>query len=200
KSRYGRAYWHREHQLPGVSACPEHCIPLICSGIACDSRATQYISLDRYLETNPKSSPIQSVVPMKFRIKIAKSFTWLLRNKPQSTDMKWIRERYFFELAEKAFASYTQRVHLQELSKRIVDFFSPEVLKELGCSLQVNARKNEFGATWLLRLLRSSPGQPTQPLHHILFCIFLGYSMEQFFLLPKQIQYFGTPPWPCLNP
>jgi len=44
------------------------------------------------------------------------------------------------------------------------------------------------------------PKHVQQPLHHLLLINFLGLTAEEFFSLPEELNYFGDPPWPCLNP
>ncbi len=197
-SQFGRAYWHREHQLPGVTVCPKHSLPLIASDVR-TATSTRYLSLDQYLSANPDLSPIQSVIPMELRMQIAQSSVWLLQNQPRTVDLSWIRERYGFELAKRKLASYTQHIRVNSLIEKFFQFFSPSIFDELRCNLVKGNNITGYGDTWLSRLLRPSD-YSAQPLHHILLCLFLGYSAEQFFILPRKLQYFGSPPWPCLNP
>ncbi|MCA9181952.1 MAG: TniQ family protein [Planctomycetales bacterium] len=59
ESRYAEAYWHIEHQLPGVWLCPEHGVELMCSAVESGGRYRHsFVPLDVSVCSNETASGI----------------------------------------------------------------------------------------------------------------------------------------------
>ncbi|HML31958.1 TnsD family transposase [Sporomusa sphaeroides] len=191
---YGEAYWHRTHQLQGVTVCPRHLSRLsdseICVSPPQNKTAFKTVSegtdLDRFWKSEYLGFPHANV---------AQAIQWILDNKTPVLGFENIRERYLTLLQRKDLTTYRRRVRQEELAEAINGFFSPEYLKEVYSTIEYVQSDN-----WLARLLRRQRSA-CHPLRHVLLILFLEKTPEEFFTgCFKKISPFGEGPWPCLNP
>jgi hypothetical protein len=99
-------------------------------------------------------------------------------------------------MSERGLTSYSGCVRADELLRRFRRHYPAGILKALRCELEGREVRK---VNWLLRLVRDSK-HVQSPLHHLLLINFLGSTTQDFFSLPVELNYFGEPPWPCLNP
>jgi hypothetical protein len=195
RKRFGEAFWHRVHQVPGVEVCPLHEILLQNSKAPARNVITRYefISAERALK-EISVQPTVTDVPCEIFVKIARDAYWLLSQPNLSQEPKSLHDRYRRVLVDLNLATYRGRVDSNALLNRFRGMYSPELLNLLHC--EIDERVNE---NWLLRLVRTSRcAQHT--LHHLLLLHCLGHTAETFFSISSDWQPFGVAPWPCLNP
>jgi hypothetical protein len=196
RERFGECYWHRVHQLPGVSVCPEHNVELHDSSVNIKTRTTRYkyVSAEQAINNLNRTGDIIAAKEPRL-LRITQDTFWLLNTTTVQSCPEDIRLRYLNELANLELATYSGQIRVQKLIPKFVNFFGAEFLQQLGCPLDL-----EMEHSWLLRMLRSKTSA-IAPICHILLMQFLGYSAEEFFALPVTIDKpFGDAPWPCLNP
>jgi Tn7-like transposition protein D/TniQ protein len=197
--RYGEPYWHRIHQTPGVEVCLTHSVFLSISGVSVRNRGNgQAFMTARH--ANAELLPVSRVarqLDAKNRehsvlINIARDAAWILNTQIEVPDQAMLRRRYLRLLLERKLATYAGTVgsHVR-LKAQFIDYYSSELLQQLGCGLEVQYH-------WLRRLVNDWK-RSRHPLHHLLLMQFLDCPAEEFFRLPIEVEPFGKGPWPCLN-
>jgi hypothetical protein len=191
-------YWHRLHQLPGVIICPRHAIFLEESeGFTRHPRNNwRLIPAKALIHSLPSRSLNPGDTRHAVLAAVARDSEWLLNNPRLSSEPDALRNRYLRLLIDRGFATYSGSIHVGKLLNSFKRHFPVSVLKHLGCEL---AGRGKIKDNWLLRLVRKN-NHSHHPLYHLLLINMLGSSVEKFFSLPSELQYFGEGPWPCLNP
>jgi hypothetical protein len=196
RQRYGEAYWHRLHQLPGVEVCPDHQVYLLQSKTRVQNPTTRhlFIAADQAIQSVNLRSLAPASPHHKILLKIDQDAAWLLNYYSSGSDLKSLRNRYLDLLADRDLATYNGRVRVGALLKEFCCYYPPDLLNRLQCRVDAQSQHN-----WLFRLVRS-PKSAQHPLYHLLLTQFLGHSVGSFLRLPNQFRLFGQSPWPCLNP
>jgi hypothetical protein len=195
KEQFSEYYWHRLHQLPGIEACPEHEVRILNSQIRIQNPQTrhEFVSAERGIQIPQSRSYNLLNSHQDILLKIAQNAAWLLGQQALSLRLDVLAKRYRELLAERDLATYSGRVRVSELLNRFCEFYSPELLEQFQCQIDLESQHN-----WLFRLVRSPKGSQ-HPLRHLLLMQFLGHTAESFFKLPQQFKPFGKGPWLCLN-
>lgn len=192
---FGEKYWHRDHQIPGVSVCHLHKAWLEHSNVQIHDRKTrhQFIAAEEALRLLPSSRAIDSSRLCDTLLFIADGAAWLLQQRELSPGLEFLRDAYKRALIRRDLATYTGRIRMAELQEAFASYYSDNILSYLHCSLSRQSPDN-----WLARLVRK-PDSSQHPLQHLLLMHFLGSSIEAFFSDPVDSHPFGIGPWPCLN-
>lgn len=194
----GEIYWHRAHQLPGISVCPSHQVFLESSSVSLREGRKHLLFIPAEKATG--LVPLRPIDPAnrthQILFRIAQDATWLLNHPIMGTDLNTLYNRYLRLLIDKGFAGYTGSIHVAKLLDEFRRYYPPSLLKHLHCGLMVS---DQVKSNWLLRLVRP-PKHARHPLYHLLLMQFLGCTAEEFFQLPSELSFFGEGPWPCLNP
>lgn len=191
-------FWHRIHQAPGVEVCPTHKIFLSNSEIRMRGRrngqafvtakqATANLSLKRMAPRplNPNDREHQIL------LKLAQDAAWILQKRIEVSSLDVLHRRYLRLLLERKLATYGGTVHHAQLKAQFLDYYSPALLEQFGCSMELRNH-------WLRRLINDWK-RSHHPLHHLLLMQFLGCPAREFFQLSPEVEPFGKGPWPCLN-
>jgi len=190
-------YWHREHQLPGVLVCYKHKVFLEDSSITRFARKNQqeYISAEKSI-TDPKPPRFidRNNKEHSILLTIAEEAYWLLNNGYSIHLSSSLNEKYLIELQKQGFASQNIRVKANSFLQAFEDYYSKNLLSELGVSFDKEYRKS-----WPVQLM-SNYRTVREPLYHILLIQFLGHKVDEFLTLTISPNPFGEGPWPCLNP
>jgi hypothetical protein len=194
--RFGEKYWHRDHQVPGVSVCHLHKVWLEYSNVQIHDRKTrhQFIAADEALRLLRSSRAIDiSSRLCDTLLFIADGVAWLLQQRELSPGLEFLHDAYKRALIRRDLATYGGRVRMAELQETFAIYYPDDVLSYLHCHLNKQSLDN-----WLARLVRKPDGSQ-HPLQHLLLMFFLGIPIEAFFSNPSDTHPFGTGPWPCLN-
>ncbi len=136
---YGECYWHRLHQIPGVLVCPVHEIMLEDSFVKM-LRGQSDIEF-RSAECSV-SDMQQRKIPTRSHtllVQIANNAKWLLEQKI-SLEQNYIQQRYLKLLAYHGFVTATGKVRYSRLKSAILDYYSPDLLEDLGCNIRELAK------------------------------------------------------------
>ncbi|HWT02905.1 MAG TPA: TnsD family transposase [Pyrinomonadaceae bacterium] len=197
QERFGETYWHRIHQIPGVLVCPAHEVFLQTSPVF----TTHSRNRHRFV-TAEESTGIAPAEGLDYSngghlayLNIARGAQWLLAQGSLYSTPDGIRNRYLRLLISLGFAGYSGCLYAEKLAAAIYARFDAAQLERLHCSFTGRDRRKD---NWILRLFRR-PKHSQHPLRHLVAVEILGTTVESFFGLPAELEFFGTGPWPCLN-
>jgi hypothetical protein len=193
REKFGRGYWRRSHQLPGLGVCVTHRCWLEESSVPAHG-INGYITAECAL---PENLPIPRFIDLgnlddRIVLDLAEDAVWLL-NHPQPSDVEGLNRRYVTALAEHGWATYKGSLYPARFTEAFLKRFPVSILKKLGCEIE-DRHPRHWLARWLEKDLY------VHPLRHLLVITLLGYRAESFFALSREWKPFGDPPWPCLNP
>lgn len=193
--QYDETYWHRIHQLGGISVCSNHQCFLEDSCVEIGRFSTDFFhNANKYIPItlNASRSLDLSKKHHQILIKLAKDAEWLLANPISSFNSSIIRDRYFNTLLKQGFAYYNGRAKHTKLFNACEEFFSKEIFNDVG-------RKSKRNK-WLSILVdKSTVGSVYHPIRHLLLITFLGFTAQDFFTSFIEFKPFGDSPYPCLN-
>lgn len=187
-------YWHRVHQLPGISVCPVHQHHLVNSRVRTRSPRIiyQFVSAEQAIEQAQRNPKMGIEADPKLNT-LAHNADWLLRHPNLNPNEGFAAQRYQNLLYDCGLASRSGRVQVRDLLHEFYTYYSSSLLNRLGCEMDPVAEN------WLVRIVRNSSGAQ-HPLYHLLLITFLNCPIDKFFTAPGPSKSFGSPPWPCLNP
>lgn len=195
RKEYNETYWHRLCQLPGILVCPFHSCFLENSSVKWERgigshfySAEECVSLKKPRLLKKTSADHQKL------ISLAGNAEWLLSQNHISIGNSEIRGRYYNQLLKNELAYYNGRIRNNKLYKAFQNYYSPSLLKALGCSIESSHR------SWIFRIVeKSKTGIIHHPVRHLLMMIFLGFTAKEFFTSFVEYKPFIDPPYPCLN-
>ena len=179
KEKYGEPYWHRQHQIFGVSICSTHKTVLLNSNIlfaSCDSKA--YFCPTELEESLAKDSEQLDNTEIEIATQIAYEIQWLFDNFITAHNL-WIkngesfRDIYLFVLRKKGFTTPGGSVLTSQFKIDFAQFYGKYLhLWDLDFSLTKQS-------CWPTKMLRSETRQFSF-LRHALMMKYLGGSVDQF--------------------
>lgn len=211
--KYGETYWHRIHQIPGISLCSKHIIHLSDSNVHIHSdNKHEYIyaseenclfelingvSKQTALESREMLNKLNNVMNFeeyynKLCILIG-NVELLLNRQYNSRPSMWFRENYINKLIELELANVNGQVRQQDLINSFNSFYGKDLLYILQSSVNADDESN-----WLSQIVRKHR-KTFQPLRHLLMIQFLGITLDDLFVKKVENKSFGEAPWPCLN-
>jgi hypothetical protein len=196
REHFGEIYWHRVHQVLGAELCPIHGVFLE------NSRAPRHYFKNpaRFFSANkaihiasPRlfdSSNLDHIILLK----VAADISWLLNWHDYTFDPNSLHARYYNLLLKHGMAYYNGRIKTPALTKSLMNFYSPELLKKFQCAISNKHQR------WVFRTTHPETTAVAQhPIRHLLIATFLGCTAEEFFSSSYIHKPFGDGPWPCLN-
>lgn len=212
KKKFGEAYWHRIHQVPGIYVCAKHQIPTQNSNVFLRSKnkheficATEGNCFfndkgevnNEIVASNLLMSKVEKVISsrdlLKKYCKLAKNVELLLSGKYERRPYSWFWKKYNNRLIECGFANVNGRVDQKKLIREFKAYYGEELLSVL----QSNIREDNYN-NWLSQIVRK-PRKSFHPIRHLLVIEFLNMSIDEVFNGSIQNKPFGEGPWPCLN-
>ncbi|MFS0873629.1 TnsD family Tn7-like transposition protein [Paenibacillus xylanilyticus] len=191
--KVGVAYWHRSHQLTGVSVCVEHQCYLLDSSIhyAQKGKKHEFIPLESIL---PENIPLPLEGSNK-EVDIAQRSIDLLTMTYEPLGLEAVRKYYLYKLQDMGFLTAGGNIRFMDLIPQFNSFYGSTFLITLGSTLDIGSQ-----CTWLHKMLRK-PRHATHPLRHVLMQYFLDMSMRDIVERDQynKVNAFGIGPWPCLN-
>ncbi|MEM8723128.1 MAG: TniQ family protein, partial [Cyanobacteria bacterium P01_G01_bin.39] len=145
EQRYGEAYWHRQHQIPGMLMCLKHKLPLLDSTILLENKqihyyATSQVNLDETDKANYSEEFEQKA------LSFAKELDWLSRNYIEFRGMTWLRNKYKSLLIEKGFVTKYSRTrfkyHEEKFTEAFIEFYGKELLQAI--QPQIWEKRNSY--------------------------------------------------------
>lgn len=204
RRKYAECYWHRLHQVAGLTVCPQHSIFLEESSIRARNRARSgmYVPAEQSVHiTIPR--PLDLSDPHRQAlVDLTCDISWILSQNDLVMDCASLRECFLRALADKGLASAGGSVRVSRLLEVFKKRYPLELLRSLKCGFNA---KNAYN--WLPSIvidLKRERGHT--PLRYLLLIRAAGHTAESFFSLtippamPIDDMPFGAGPFPCLNP
>lgn len=128
--KYGEAYWHRQHQIPGMMVCLKHKIPLTQSQVWLNNELIYYAASQVELEI---ALPDYSKELVERLLSIAREIDWFEHNYIDFRGMTWLRNTYKSLLIERGFITKYSRTkfkyHEQKFTDAFREFYGEEFLQ-----------------------------------------------------------------------
>lgn len=194
RALHGETYWHRQHQVEGVSVCSTHQTWLEESSLDLHN-LTEYESAESVVSKCEPRRGDENSSFFRTQCQLARDCAYLLTNTIPRNGIQGIANRYKRLLHEKGYASYTGTVvNLSHLISDFESYFTTPYLRSVGC-----AARDDTKFHWLIPMYRGA-NKASSPLQHLLFIHWLGYTPREFFSLPDDDENpFHNAPYPCLN-
>jgi len=196
KAQFGERYWHRIHQIPGIELCSVHAVFLedSCAPWRNLRNPSRFSSAEKAIhEAQPRPfnpSDFSHVILLKMALDAA----WLLNWQGHTSDLNFLRERYYNLLLRRGLAYYNGNIKMSDLSEALANFYPPGLLKRLRCEI------DNYYKGWVFSLVHTTTLAVVQhPIRHLLLITFLGCTADEFFTSSDIFKPFGDNPWPCLN-
>lgn len=190
--KYGEAYWHRKHQLPGVRLCSSHGCFLMESQISLTIARNNYYHA-HYLDIG--NGTILKVAPDDHEnaLLYAENSSWLLEHGMELGNLNEVQERYRRCLSEKGYRTLRGRNALKKMKGDLYGYYSKTFMQGIPY------HETQMEGTWLIGLHRKRVRQVFPP-YFLLAIQFLCGTLELFFHedWKEQLPY-GEGPWPCRN-
>lgn len=179
EKKYGEAYWHRQHQIPGMLACLKHKVPLLDSAILLENKQIHYyaasqVNLDEAHKANYSSEFEQKV------LSIAQEIDWLSHHYIEFRGMTWLRNQYKSLLIKKGFVTKYSRTkfkyHDELFTEAFVKFYGKEFL--LAIQPQILEKLNIYLE---YSLFSCDIAQTIDRITHVLLIKFLCGSIRNIF-------------------
>jgi transposase-like protein len=189
REMFGEAYIHRTHQVPGNLICIKHMQYLVNYKIPDNISTNEFIDINKCeINFNDKNINISKEI-----INLSKDISYILNLHDMDLHIDVIKEKYNLMIERnmyKFWGSSNQKIYVQ----KFIDYYSSEFLQKLNSSSTLEEHTN-----WIKHLINKSKVN-VNPIRHMLFIRFLAGSAESFIECKRDLDYFGTGPWPCLNP
>jgi hypothetical protein len=191
-TEYGEAYWHRIHQLPGITVCPVHNAFMPESYVRYSDIRNEYVTAQKALYGSEQSAEYNSDVRT---LELAKDALWLLQNGSKLGYLEKTSALYDRWLLIKGYRDSSGRTSRKKLAEALVDYYGQEFLSIFDAY-------NSGSCLWLLRIVQNT-GMFQNPMRHIMLMRLLAGSTAAFFAgtsddIPE-FQPYGEPPYPCRN-
>lgn len=188
RAEHGELYWRRSHQLPGAQLCPLHAIPLRLSGLVL-SRQNRHAFIAATEPLCPPGAEALSIGSAEDAEKLrdlAERSQQLLRRWHDSGDFRHWTQYYRQRLREQGYLK-----NRQVMQSALHDDVG-RYLGGMDTLLGIILPGIDDSDNWLMALTRKHR-KAIHPLFHLLLQQFLDCQEHG-------AAWFGTGPWPCLNP
>ncbi len=130
EQKYGEAYWHRQHQIPGMLLCLKHQVALVDSQVLLENKQIHYYAASQVkleVDTNTYS---EDLINKSFSL--AQEIDWLSHNHVEFRGMTWLRNIYKSLLIERGFIiKYSRskfKYHHQQFADAFLEFYGEDLL------------------------------------------------------------------------
>jgi hypothetical protein len=178
--KYGEAYWHRQHQIPGMLVCLKHQIPLAHSQVFLDNKLIHYYAASQMeLEIDTNQDTCSEDLINK-SLSLAQEIYWLSQNYLEFRGMTWLRNKYKSLLIDRGFITKYSRTrfkyHEQQLADAFLEFYGEKFLQAIQ---PIILEKPETYLEYYL--LSCDITQTIDRITHVLIIKFLCDSLRDIF-------------------
>lgn len=199
REKFGVAYWHRSHQLPGVKVCHNHHLYLNDSPVLFSQPRNkhEYVSLDSIIDTIDFSVDAPQLCKDNRQLEFAEISYQLINvgTKIRSCVLNG-EKMYMASLNNKGLLFATGGKAFTRIVPAIQSYWGDEMLIQIGSNFDPNSNHS-----WLHKMLRKQRHE-FHPARHLLLHGFLGMDINES-LIGRISELnrgpFGKAPWICLN-
>ena len=134
EKKYGEAYWHRQHQIPGMLVCLKHEIPLSDSTVLLENKHIHYYAASQVNLDKVKKVDYSEEFESK-ALSIALEIDWLSHNYIEFWGMTWLRNKYKSLLIDRGFVTKYSRTkfkyHDELFTEAFVEFYGKKFLQAI---------------------------------------------------------------------
>ena len=187
--KFGEAYFHRIHQIPGVKVCPNHhCLLEKYMEGTYNKKKINFLRISlKHLKLTPKYE--KNLELNNILIKVAESCQYILNNNIRTVNYNNIIQRYRKILKDKDFLTVNNRVRQKKLILYLKKYYSNKIFNAFDSEL------NDKESNWIKIMLRNSR-EFVHPIRHILFILCIYNDIKSFIDFKYTNLKFI---WPCLN-
>ncbi|MCL6598517.1 MAG: TnsD family transposase [Alicyclobacillus macrosporangiidus] len=190
---YGEAYWHRGHQVPGVSVCPKHRVMLHDSCVLFRGpRYLLYCPTDftcRIRSSDSDRYP-DLLEPM---VQLSQDMEYILNGQFPARSVGWFQDKCSLWLMKRGYMTSSGVLRHERLKRDFVTAYGYQFLENIQCKVAMDK------PDWLTYLVRRR-GYSSSPIRHLLVMRFLCGSAERFISKEdEEYKPFGNGPWVCIN-
>ena len=180
EQKYGEAYWHRLHQIPGMLVCLKHHNPLSHSQVLLNNEKIHYYATSQVALEADKDGDAYSEEFIEKSLLIAQENYWLSRNYIDFRGMTWLRNTYKSLLIERGFITKYSRTrfqyHEQQLTDAFLEFYGEQFLQAIQPKIV-----EKLGKYLEYHLFSCDITQTIDRITHILIINFLYGSIRNIF-------------------
>ncbi|OOM09404.1 TnsD family Tn7-like transposition protein [Clostridium saccharobutylicum] len=176
RNNFGEAFFHIEHQVPGVLMCQKHSAELyICN------KSTQIKNRQEYLNLEFSISEKDTIVaPLNRKIiehqkEFIRNIDSIINSSFRFKEMNFFREHYLKELIDKGMAENRMKIYQQDLLRDFKNYYGEDYLMLLGCDFDVDNKYN-----WVTAITRKHR-KSFHPIQHLLMIEYLNIDIEDLF-------------------
>ncbi len=130
EQKYGEAYWHRQHQIPGMLVCLKHETPLSHSQVFLDNEQIHYYAASQVDLEIKRNTYLEDFIDRS--LSLAQEIDWLSHNYVEFRGMTWLRNVYKSLLIERKFITKYSRTkfkyHDQQFADAFLEFYGEDLL------------------------------------------------------------------------
>lgn len=176
RSVFGEAFWHLNHQIPGIFICPNHmCKLYICKKSTEVKNRQEYLNLEFSIGNNDKSIVGFNNMMIEHQERFIMNLNKIMNEKYQFKEMNFFREYYLKALIEKGMAESRVKIYQQDLLRDFKGYYSEDYLSLLGCSFDLNDKYN-----WVTTITRKHR-KSFHPIQHLLMIEYLNIDIDELF-------------------
>ncbi|WP_160691712.1 TnsD family Tn7-like transposition protein [Clostridium sp. C2-6-12] len=176
RNNFGEAFFHIEHQVPGVLMCQKHYSELHIS-----NKSTQIKNRQEYLNLEFSISDKDTVVAffnkniIEHQKRFIENIDSIINGNFRFKEMNFFREHYLKELIKKGIAENRMKIYQQDLLRDFKNYYGDHYLTLLGCNFDIDNKYN-----WVTTITRKHR-KSFHPIQHLLMIEYLNIDIEDLF-------------------
>lgn len=173
RDKYGEAYYHIEHQVPGALMCHQHLSELkICNKSIDLKNRQEYLNLEMSINNDDTTLTSLNKKNMEHQKIYFNNIDSIMNGNFKSKEMNFFREHYLEKLIDKGMAESRMKIYQQDLLRDFKNYYGEEYLTLLGCNFDID---NKFN--WVTAIIRKHRNS-FQPIQHLLMIEYLDIDIE----------------------
>ncbi|WPC42843.1 TnsD family Tn7-like transposition protein [Clostridium sp. JS66] len=176
RDNFGEAFWHVEHQVPGVLMCQKHLSELcICTKSIEMKNRQEYLNLELSISNKDTIVAHLNTKIIEYQKKFCKNVNNIINGGFGFKKMNFFREHYLKELIDKGMAESRMKIYQQDLLRDFKSYFGDDYLELLGCNFDID---NKFN--WVTTITRKHR-KSFHPIQHLLMIEYLNIDINELF-------------------
>lgn len=176
RNNFGEAFFHIEHQVPGVLMCNHHFSELrVCNKSVDLKNRQEYLNLELSISDKDKIlSPLNKKV-IDHQKRFYKNIDYIINDDFKFKEMNFFREHYLKRLIDKGMVESRMKIYQQDLLRNFKNYYGKDYLTLLCCNLDIDNRNN-----WVTAIIRKHR-KSFPPVKHLLMIEYLNIDIKELF-------------------